>query len=829
MSRRQNPSEFLKQIIGKPVVVKLNSGVDYRGILACLDGFMNIALEQTEEYNNGQLQNKYGDAFIRETETLGSLLKYCAILQAMSHLIVMLPILIKRSVVSLHQKYLYPVTFSEDGQRRLTPSRCETSASTTNGSSDFICSTTQSPCTSSASGPNEVASTEPSLSAGHENDEPTSIWGAKAKTQLNVPSASTCDGSTYSGEINSSGTYVSSDGDFNEDALAEVICEQLNEMGIDTSSLADDELIEQMSGAVQNMKKQGFSRLYQPTFPSDLMRNLDVEPIKRRLKVISIELAHAVAVMRTNCDVDTMLEAMRGGQVVEPPVKRLKLNEVKIEAKKRVEALLKKLLDERAAARESTASEAAAPVPAVDDTAWFDTEDGPISNTAAPPSNSHSSSAEEERLNAFIRSKVEKHVVGSAARKHAYRSKKQQELSQRPQSQSQHQAGPEAPNQSSLSVQDLPTSSHTFSEADGVLSFDSPYLEDSFVDESSIDFSDKKSSDIQEQNHVLPELSTLQYDPISNPIDEDHLDDHLDFGLFDEFECAASGRPSLDQLRDQIWHLLRCGCMAGEFDYEVSRKLWEAAVPIEFQVDRDDESGDTCRPSYTMLPRCGYLPIHLTKILEQVKARDESLKLDADKVWLECNGLPLKVYYPIGVLFDLYKPIDAPTMTIIIKTGPRPDGVLSVSKDAMESMFMQSLKEANYLKRRRDEANSYMADEHKQLWSSLVHDRFDDFWSVNRRLMETTEERPFCDIPIRLYITEQPFRQILQPPFDSNGEPRTLTQALDSLSHDLVENGKYRFISHGITVPLETPLNYLGKNFAYPDNFVHISDFSQIA
>lgn len=32
MSRRQNPSEFLKQIIGKPVVVKLNSGVDYRGV-----------------------------------------------------------------------------------------------------------------------------------------------------------------------------------------------------------------------------------------------------------------------------------------------------------------------------------------------------------------------------------------------------------------------------------------------------------------------------------------------------------------------------------------------------------------------------------------------------------------------------------------------------------------------------------------------------------------------------------------------------------------------------------------------------------------------------
>ncbi|KAF3493367.1 hypothetical protein DY000_02056654 [Brassica cretica] len=37
----------------------------YTGILACLDGYMNIAMGQTEEYVNGQLKNKYGDAFIR--------------------------------------------------------------------------------------------------------------------------------------------------------------------------------------------------------------------------------------------------------------------------------------------------------------------------------------------------------------------------------------------------------------------------------------------------------------------------------------------------------------------------------------------------------------------------------------------------------------------------------------------------------------------------------------------------------------------------------------------------------------------------------------------
>ncbi|KAJ9511160.1 hypothetical protein QJQ45_013218 [Haematococcus lacustris] len=56
---------LLAAIKGKQVQVKLNSGVDYRGVLACLDGYMNIAMEQTEEYVNGQLKNKYGDAFIR--------------------------------------------------------------------------------------------------------------------------------------------------------------------------------------------------------------------------------------------------------------------------------------------------------------------------------------------------------------------------------------------------------------------------------------------------------------------------------------------------------------------------------------------------------------------------------------------------------------------------------------------------------------------------------------------------------------------------------------------------------------------------------------------
>lgn len=69
-SKKRSPSDFLKSVLGRPVNVRLNSGTDYRGVLSCLDGYMNIAMEQTEEYVDGQLKSKYGDCFIRGNNVL---------------------------------------------------------------------------------------------------------------------------------------------------------------------------------------------------------------------------------------------------------------------------------------------------------------------------------------------------------------------------------------------------------------------------------------------------------------------------------------------------------------------------------------------------------------------------------------------------------------------------------------------------------------------------------------------------------------------------------------------------------------------------------------
>ncbi|KAF2222067.1 U6 snRNA-associated Sm-like protein LSm6 [Elsinoe ampelina] len=61
----RDPSGFLSEIIGAPVTVKLNSGVVYKGELQSVDGYMNIALEQTKEIVDGKLRRNYGDAFVR--------------------------------------------------------------------------------------------------------------------------------------------------------------------------------------------------------------------------------------------------------------------------------------------------------------------------------------------------------------------------------------------------------------------------------------------------------------------------------------------------------------------------------------------------------------------------------------------------------------------------------------------------------------------------------------------------------------------------------------------------------------------------------------------
>lgn len=65
-----SPSSYIANIARKPVIVKLNNGTDFRGILASLDDRMNLAMENTKEYSEGKFVRDYGDTFIRGNNVL---------------------------------------------------------------------------------------------------------------------------------------------------------------------------------------------------------------------------------------------------------------------------------------------------------------------------------------------------------------------------------------------------------------------------------------------------------------------------------------------------------------------------------------------------------------------------------------------------------------------------------------------------------------------------------------------------------------------------------------------------------------------------------------
>ena len=63
-SSLNQPNKFFKDVVGKAVIIKLNDGIEYRGILVCVDGYLNTAMDQTEKYENGIFKAKLGSCFI---------------------------------------------------------------------------------------------------------------------------------------------------------------------------------------------------------------------------------------------------------------------------------------------------------------------------------------------------------------------------------------------------------------------------------------------------------------------------------------------------------------------------------------------------------------------------------------------------------------------------------------------------------------------------------------------------------------------------------------------------------------------------------------------
>ena len=73
----------------------------------------------------------------------------------------------------------------------------------------------------------------------------------------------------------------------------------------------------------------------------------------------------------------------------------------------------------------------------------------------------------------------------------------------------------------------------------------------------------------------------------------------------------------------------------------------------------------------------------------------------------------------------------------------------------------------------------------------FIPDKFDQFWAVNRKLMEVSGDESFKYIPFRCYREEETFLQRLVKPLTEEGQRKTLLNLLEEVYPN--EKGYFSF------------------------------------
>ncbi|KAI9330422.1 small nuclear ribonucleoprotein F [Obelidium mucronatum] len=60
-----NPKPFLNGLTGKPVMIKLKWGQEYKGFMTSVDSYMNVQLANAEEFVDGASTGVLGEVLIR--------------------------------------------------------------------------------------------------------------------------------------------------------------------------------------------------------------------------------------------------------------------------------------------------------------------------------------------------------------------------------------------------------------------------------------------------------------------------------------------------------------------------------------------------------------------------------------------------------------------------------------------------------------------------------------------------------------------------------------------------------------------------------------------
>ncbi|XP_065184214.1 autophagy protein 5-like [Sycon ciliatum] len=268
-------------------------------------------------------------------------------------------------------------------------------------------------------------------------------------------------------------------------------------------------------------------------------------------------------------------------------------------------------------------------------------------------------------------------------------------------------------------------------------------------------------------------------------------------------------------------------------DKEVLKEVWEGRIPVRFELAAADVS--TMEPPdhyFLLVPRVTYISLIMDKVKRHFQKHVQATEGNQE-MWFEFDGQPLKWHIPVGLLFDLLAHRSMLPWNIIVHFSRFPEEELlrCPSEEAVEAHFMATIKEADCLKHRSAVINNMTKRDHTQLWTGLKADRFDLFWSSNKRLMQTKVQGQancpdyFRAVPVRIYQADKQYVQPFFRPVDSEDKHLTLRDMLHEAAPDsLPESGiGLKAVINGIEAPMETKLQWLSEHLSHPDNFLHIA------
>lgn len=264
-------------------------------------------------------------------------------------------------------------------------------------------------------------------------------------------------------------------------------------------------------------------------------------------------------------------------------------------------------------------------------------------------------------------------------------------------------------------------------------------------------------------------------------------------------------------------------------DKEITRQVWDGKIPIAFNLAQDEVT--TPEPPvtyYVLAPRCSYLTLVTDAVQRHFVNSIPEPPDTEDEIWFDYEGIPLRWHWPIGVLFDLFGSTSKLPWNLTVHFQSYPDDEIlhCQDKEVIENHLINTLKEADCLKNGSAKKTlNLLKKDLKQLWEGMKTGRYEQYWAVNKRLMQRDDGQPSKYIPFRLYVKQEPVLMDPISPVADDGRQKTLGDLLTEVRPDLFpprEKPRAKAVVHGVVPSLETPVQWLSDNCSHPDNFLHI-------